>query len=239
MNSDVRKKFLVRSEIVRAVRKFLDERDFIEVETPILNSIAGGATARPFETKANEMKLKLYMRIAPELFLKELIVGGLNRVYEIGRQFRNEGIDLTHNPEFTTCEFYMAYADYNDLMDMTEVLISDMVRNITGSYKIEYHADGPNKPAKVINFERPWRRIKMIPALKEHPEVKLNPPASLDSEETRLYLIELLAKLRVDCKAPHTTTRLLDKLVSTYLESQCDNPTFICDHPSVMSPLAK
>ena len=137
MNDSSRERFRVRSKIIQYIRKFLDNRDFVEVETPILNVIAGGATAKPFTTHHNDLNMEMFMRIAPELFLKELVVGGMDRVYEIGRQFRNEGIDMTHNPEFTTCEFYQAYADVYDLMDMTELMFSEMVKEITGDYVIK------------------------------------------------------------------------------------------------------
>ncbi|PON34533.1 Lysine-tRNA ligase, class II [Parasponia andersonii] len=237
VNSEVRQIFKTRTKIISYIRRFLDNLDFLEVETPMMNMIAGGAAARPFVTHHNDLNMKLYMRIAPELYLKELVVGGLERVYEIGKQFRNEGIDLTHNPEFTTCEFYMAFADYNDLMDITEKLLSGMVNELTGGYKIKYHANGLDKDPIEIDFTPPFRRIDMIEELEKI--ANLNIPKDLASDEANKYLKDACVRYEIKCAPPETTARLLDKLVGHFLEETCVNPTFIINHPEIMSPLAK
>ena len=159
VNEPVRKHFEVRSKVIQLVRSFLLDRGFLEVETPILNVIAGGASARPFRTHHNELKMDMFLRVAPELYLKQLVVGGLERVFEIGRLFRNEGIDLTHNPEFTTCEFYMAYHDYTHLMAMTEEMLASLVKAVTGSYVV------PTPDGAVVDFTPPFKRVRMLPAL--------------------------------------------------------------------------
>lgn len=247
-NAETRKTFQIRSKIVSYVRRYLDERGFLEVETPMMGQVCGGAAAKPFVTHHNDLKMDMFMRIAPELYLKQLVVGGFDRVYEIGRQFRNEGIDLTHNPEFTSMEFYMAYADFEDLMNMAEELISGMVFAIHGTYKLKYQ---PLKKDEVeLDFTPPWPRFPMVETVEERGGLKI--PRGFD-DETHQYLEAEMKKLEQklqksgDLKpgepivgAPRTLARLLDGFAGFYIEDQITTqPGFITEHPQIMSPLAK
>lgn len=239
LHDNVHSIFRTRSKVVNFIRRFLTDKDFVEVETPMMNMIPGGATAKPFITTHNELKIDLFMRVAPELYLKMLVVGGMDRVFEIGKQFRNEGIDATHNPEFTTCEFYCAYWDYNDLMEASEQMLSQMVKELTGGYKIKFHKEGKENPDSLIeiDFTPPFKRIPMIKGLEDILGVEF--PKDLYTPEANEFFKKLCADKGVKCKEPHTTARLIDKLVGDFLEVDCVNPTFIIDHPQIMSPLAK
>ena len=237
VNKQSRDRFVLRAKVISHMRRFLDERHFLEVETPMMNTQAGGASARPFITHHNELDMDLYMRVAPELYLKELVVGGLDRVYEIGKNFRNEGMDPTHNPEFSSMEFYMAYADYEDLMCLTESMLSSLVLAIKGCYAFDYHLNGPDEPPILVDFSPPFKRLNMVEALEEKLGVGIVRP--LKSDACRHQLISLCTQHGVECTPPQTTTRLLDSLVGAFVETQCINPTFVCEHPTIMSPLAK
>ncbi|KAE8149672.1 hypothetical protein BDV25DRAFT_124055 [Aspergillus avenaceus] len=220
-----------RSAIVQYLRQFFLDRSFMEVSTPILNSIAGGAIARPFSTSATEFpERELSLRIAPELWLKRLVVGGFDKVFEIGPSFRNEGLDKTHNPEFTTCEFYHAYANLDDLISMTESLLSGMAQHIR-----EFNQEGTLKPSEV-DFAAPFRRIDFLMAIEEKIGRKLPDLASADALD---QVKQLFHDLSLPLPASPTLPRLLDELCSTYVEPECVNPTFIINPPECLSPLSK
>jgi len=230
--------FQTRSRIIQFIRRFFDDRGFLEVETPTMGALAGGATAKPFITFHNDLGVNLFMRVAPELYLKQLVIGGMHKVYEIGKNYRNQGIDVTHNPEFTAIEVYEAYADYYDWMDITEELLSTLVFKLYGTYEIPFHPHGKDDPTVYnLNFSKPFARIPMIATL----ERKLNVtfPTDLTTPETNQFLIDLCKRVECECEAPHTTARLLDALVGDYIEKDLVNPSFITDHPQIMSPLAK
>lgn len=237
MNEKVRDVFIKRGKIVDYVRQFFRDMDFLEVETPMMNQIAGGATAKPFTTFHNAYNQELFMRVAPELYLKQLVVGGLERVFELGKQFRNEDADLTHNPEFTTCEFYMAYADLYDVLEITENLISGMVKHVTGGYETTFHTQHGEEYK--VNWAKPWKRVDMMPALEEATGEKFPPGDQLHTQETNDFLRRILKKCNVECTPPLTNARMIDKLVGEFIEEKCVNPTFIVGHPQMMSPLAK
>lgn len=227
--------YRIRSKVINYLRAYLLENNFMEVETPMMVNIHGGASAKPFKTFHNDLGMELYMRIAPELYLKRLIVGGYERVFEIGKQFRNESIDLTHNPEFTTCEFYWAYKDYEDLMRFTERLLSNMVNELFGRYEVNCVME--NGETHTISYKPPFRRIDMITGLEEALGEEI--PYPYDGEEANEFLSVQCNKHGVECGKPRTNVRLMDKLVGHFLESSSVQPTFIINHPEMMSPLAK
>jgi lysyl-tRNA synthetase class 2 len=225
-NADSRKVFLARSAIVREIRAFLDARAFVEVETPMMQPIPGGATARPFCTHHNALDMDLFMRIAPELYLKRLVVGGLERVYEINRNFRNEGISTQHNPEFTMLEFYWAYANYRDLMELTEEMLCGIASKVAGGSALPW-GEG------TLNLGRPWRRLSMRDAVLAYSDLKaedLGERASLE-RSARRFEIENIEKL--------PSGKLLAELFEATAESKLFDPTFIIDFPADISPLAK
>lgn len=239
LNPENRNILKTRSKIIKFIRNYLDDLDFMEVETPTLNLVSAGANAKPFETYINAFKLPMFLRIAPELKLKQMIIGGFDRVYEIGKQFRNEDVDRTHLPEFTSIEFYMKLADYETLMRITEDMLSKMAMEINQSYKLKYNL---NDEIVEIDFTPPFRRLDMKIELEKRIIEKIPDFRWCDnmfSEETRLYLLDIVNRLNISCSEPYTTARLLDKLVGELLEPECINPTFIINHFQVMSPLAK
>ena len=225
-NPEVRSAFRVRTKLIRELRAFLDGEGFEEVETPILQAIAGGATARPFITHHNSLDHDFYLRIAPELYLKRCVVGGYERVYEIGRQFRNEGIDWSHNPEFTSLEFYMAYADYESLMAFTERFLSTVIERVTGSKVVKF--DGQD-----IDFTPPWPRKKFRDAIKDACGIDI-----LDKTRDEIIVAMKEKKIDVDAEAPDMG-RIYDDLYKATVRSKQIQPLLVTDYPIEMEPLAK
>ena len=226
VNPEVRDTFVKRSQIIRSVREVLDSHDFLEVETPILNTIAGGAAARPFITYHNALDMQVYMRIAPELYLKRLIVGGMDRVYEMGRVFRNEGIDNRHNPEFTSVEIYQAFADYRDMMDLTEEVVVKTAEKVLGTTTINYEGT-------TIELASPWKRMSMIEAVKEYSGKDFTNVTDL--EEARAIAKEL----NVAVELSFGIGKIINACFEEYVEDKLIQPTFITGHPKEISPLAK
>lgn len=226
VNPEVKETFLLRNRIIRKIREYLDNLGYLEVETPILGNIAGGANARPFLTHHNALNIDMSLRIANELYLKRLIVGGFDKVYEMGKMFRNEGMDTRHNPEFTNIELYEAYADYNDMMEITENLVAYVAKEVLGTTKVEYQG-------KTIDFTPPWRRIKMQDAVKEHTGV------DFDKINTDEEAIEVAKEHKLEIKPGMTRGHVISEMFEEFCEQYMDQPTFIIGHPVEISPLAK
>jgi lysyl-tRNA synthetase class 2 len=225
VNPDVREVFRKRSQIIQCLRDFLNTRGFIEVETPMLHPIAGGANARPFVTHHNALDMDLYMRIAPELYLKRLLVGGLDKVYEVGKNFRNEGISTKHNPEYTSCEIYEAYADAEDMMKLTEDIFAYIAEQVVGSTKIVFQG-------REIDLTPPWPRKPMLEAIREYAGVDLT---GLNDEQARKLARE--KGLSVPNNASYGN--IVEEFFDEYVEPHLIQPIFITDHPVEVSPLAK
>lgn len=229
-NPESKLPFIIKNKVIKYIRNYLDNLGFMEVHTPIICGKPGGAAAKPFVTYYNDIKSNMSLRIAPELYLKQLLVGGFEKVYELGPQFRNESRDTTHNPEFLSLEFYWSYIDYNKLLEVGEELISGMVKSITGSYNLNYGD-------KEIDFTPPFKRVDLVSELESKTNTKF--PVDLSSDEAREFFDKLCVNHEVNCSFPRTTSRLIDKLVGHFIEPNCVNPTYIMNHPLIMSPLAK
>ena len=226
VNPEVKDVFMKRSRFIKEMRNYLDNRGFLEVETPMMQPIAGGATARPFITHHNALDIDLYLRIAPELYLKRLIVGGLEKVYEINRNFRNEGISTRHNPEFTMLEIYQAYGDYEVMMELTEDMIATVVEKVTGSMQVEFEGT-------IIDFKPPWKRVPMLEAIREH--TGLDFTTILDDETAR----QAAQSVNLEVKEATPRGEIINEIFEAFVEEKLVQPTFIYGHPVEISPLAK
>ena len=224
VNPEVKETFVLRSKILKEIRKFMDERGYMEVETPMLTTVATGDAARPFITHHNTLDLQMYLRIAPELNLKRLIVGGIDKVFEIGKNFRNEGMDIKHNPEFTNMEWYSAYEDYNDMMNISEELISTVASNVLGTTKITYEG-------MEIDLTPGWKRITMIDAIKEVTGVDFNTIKT--DEEAQAIAKEKHVEFE---EIKNTRGHIINEFFETFVEETLIQPTFIMDYPVEISP---
>jgi len=225
-NSDVREKFILRSKIISEIRSYLESRGFIEVETPSMSLVAGGANARPFITHHNALDMDLYFRIATELYLKRLIVGGMDRVFEVGRIFRNEGIDTKHNPEFTMLELYWAYADYTDMMNLAEELISHICEKILGTHEVQFEN-------KKLNLKPPFDKMTMEEAFRKYAKIDMKKLRDLD------YARSVAEKYEIDLERKEDVGYIINKIFDVSVEPYLVQPTFIMDYPIEISPLAK
>ncbi len=226
VNPEVRDTFIKRTRIIQAIRQFMDQNNFLEVETPMMHPIAGGATARPFVTHHNALDMKMYLRIAPELYLKRLTVGGLEKVYEINRNFRNEGISTKHNPEFTMMELYQAYADYDDMMRLAEEIIHYAAQKVLGTSKVTYQG-------QEIDLTPPYDRITMLDAVKKYTGVDF---FTIDDDEQAR---KVGRDLKIHVSPKMTRSQVLDEIWSEFVEKNLVQPTFVLDYPTEISPLAK
>jgi lysyl-tRNA synthetase class 2 len=225
-NPQTKETFKVRSQVIAAIRQFLNQRGFIEVETPVLQPSAGGALARPFITHHHTLDQDFYLRIATELHLKRLIIGGFDKVYELGRTFRNEGIDTKHNPEFTLLESYEAYVDYNDVMRMLEEIVSQVSQQVLGATKVQF-GDA------ILNLEPPWPRLSLREAIKEYSSIDFVQYPNVD------LLRAKMRELGMEVDPQKNWAKLVDELLITFVEPKLMQPTFLLDYPVSMSPLAK
>lgn len=237
VNPNVRDTFVMRSRIVQFIREYLNGRDFLEVETPMLQAIPGGATARPFVTHHNALDIDMYLRIAPELYLKRLVVGGFERVYEINRNFRNEGLSTRHNPEFTMLEFYQAYADYNDLMDLTEDMLRQLAEKVIGSTVIlatKPAVDDANPEVVEYDFSQPFQRLSVFDSI-----LDFNPEISVENISTLEAASALATSLGIPVKSIWGLGKLQIEIFEKTVEHRLEQPTFITQYPTEVSPLAR
>lgn len=238
VDPSVQQRFRRRHLAVKALRAFLDDRSFVEVETPVLQQVASGANARPFVTHHNANEANLFLRVAPELHLKQCVVGGMDRVYEIGRVFRNEDADRSHNPEFTSCEFYAAYHTYEDLIPMTEEIMRAMAVAANGTTTVTVASCVDGTPA-VIDLALPFRRVSVYDEIQRVAGVELPPPSDLNTPRGLAYMAAIMLRYNIPLPAVRTAAKMFDKLIDHFITDRVVEPTFVMDHPLFMSPLAK